>query len=46
MYEDWDDRANECVTDEILQKIQTILDKAFASDSVKQYWTLEKKIVI
>jgi|GEM_PF-6160934 len=46
MYEDWDDRANECVTDEVVKKIQTILDKAFESDSVKQYWTLEKKIEI
>lgn len=46
MYEDWDDRANECITDEVLQKIQSILDEAFKNDSVKQYWTLEKKIEI
>lgn len=46
MYEDWDDRANECITEEVLQKIQSILDEAFKSDSVRQYWTLEKKIVI
>lgn len=46
MYEDWDDKANDCITDEVVQKIQAILDKAFESDYVKQYWTLEKKIEI
>lgn len=46
MYEDWDDKANDCITDDVVQKIQSILDTAFKSDSVRQYWTLEKKIEI
>lgn len=46
LYEDWDERANDCITDEVVNQIQAILDKAFNDDSVKNYWTLEKQIEI
>lgn len=46
MPDDWDDRANDCITEEVVQKIQSILDKAFESETVKQYWILKKKIEI
>lgn len=46
LYEDWDVRANDCITDEAVKKIQEILDEIFNDVSVKNYWSLEKKIEI
>lgn len=46
MYEDWDERAMDCINDDIISKVQTILDEAFKSPSVKNYWTFEKEIEI
>lgn len=44
MYEDWDERAMDCITDDVKAKIQAVLDEAFKDPSVKNYWTLEKEI--
>lgn len=44
MYEDWDETATDCITSEVVDKIQAILDEAFKSPSVQNYWTLEKEI--
>ena len=44
MYEDWDGLASEYITDEVVDKIQKILDDAFSGEHVKQYYTLEKPI--
>lgn len=46
MYEDWDERANDCITDEVVKKIQEILDEAFKGDSVAVYWTYEQPVEI
>jgi hypothetical protein len=46
MYEDWDERANDCFTDELVSKIQSILDEAFKSDYATVYWTCENRVEI
>lgn len=46
MYEDWDERANDCITDEVKSKIQAILDEAFKDDYATVYWTYEKPVEI
>ncbi|RLJ90146.1 hypothetical protein [Planococcus citreus] len=46
MYEDWDDRAMECLKDEHYQRIQEVLDEAFKGDSATEYWSYEKDVII
>ena len=46
MYEDWDERAMDCVTDEVVSKIQAILDEAFKGDYATAYWTYEEPVEI
>lgn len=46
MYEDWDERARDCITDEVKQRIQAILDEAFSSDHATVYWTFEEPVEI
>lgn len=46
MYEDWDNRALDCVTNEVIDKIQTILDEAFKDDYATTYWTYEDRLEI
>ena len=46
MYEDWDERANDCIDDAVISNVQAILDEAFKGDSVTAYWTHENEIVI
>ena len=46
MYEDWDERAMDCITDEVARQIQAILDKAFSSGHATDYWTFDKKVEI
>lgn len=46
MYEDWDDRARDCITQEHIDKIQAVLDDMFKGDSVRKYWTLDGAKVI
>lgn len=46
MYEDWDERAMDCMTDEVIEEIQAILEKAFNSDHATAYWTYENPVEI
>lgn len=46
MYEDWDERAIECITDEIVAKIQSIMDEAFKDDYATTYWSYETSVEI
>ncbi|MGC5327002.1 hypothetical protein [Brevibacillus sp. SYSU BS000544] len=46
MYEDWDERANDCFTDDVKQRIQAILDEAFSSSYATDYWTFEQPVLI
>lgn len=46
MYEDWDERAMECMTDEHLNKIQEILNEAFKGEDATVYWSYEESVEI
>lgn len=46
MYEDWDERAMDCVSDTVVANIQTILDEAFESDYATAYWIYDKPVEI
>jgi uncharacterized protein YdaL len=46
MYENWDERANDCMTKEVIQKIQDVLDEAFKGDHATAYWSYEEPIEI
>ncbi|MWV44807.1 hypothetical protein GRF59_14395 [Paenibacillus sp. HJL G12] len=46
MYEDWDDRAYDCLKQEHYDRIQAVLDKAFSSDHATKYWMLDGPEVI
>jgi hypothetical protein len=46
MYEGWDDRAKDCVTEDVVDKIQALLDECFKSDHATVYWTFEKEVEI
>jgi hypothetical protein len=47
MYEDWDERAWDCVvSNSTIKKIQDILEETFKSDYATSYWTYEKPIEI
>lgn len=46
MYENWDERAMDCLSDEVIEKIQKILDEAFKGDHATVYWTYEKQVEI
>lgn len=46
MYDDWDERANDCLTDDVVQRIQAILDEAFATGHATDYWTFEQRVMI
>ncbi|MEK8128383.1 hypothetical protein WMW72_10755 [Paenibacillus filicis] len=41
MYEDWDDRARDCLKQEHYDRIQAILDEAFSGDHATVYWILD-----
>lgn len=40
MYEDWDNRAWNCVTDEVVNKIQAILDETL-DEATTDYWEFD-----
>ncbi|MBG9732231.1 hypothetical protein ABD87_22670 [Lysinibacillus sphaericus] len=42
MYEGWDSKAMDCITDDVMKKMQSVLDEAFKSPSVRNYWTLDR----
>jgi hypothetical protein len=46
MYEDWDERANDCITPEHIAKIQAVLDDAFKDGHATQYWSYDKPVEI
>lgn len=46
MYEDWDERANDCFTKEVVEKIQEVLNHAFRGDYATSYWTYEQRVEI
>ncbi|WP_248499776.1 hypothetical protein [Staphylococcus aureus] len=46
MYEDWEERANDCIDDAVISNVQAILDEAFKGDGATAYWTHENEIVI
>lgn len=46
MYEDWDERAMDCMTDEYMNKIQEILNEAFKDKDATVYWSYEEPIEI
>ncbi|OAB36994.1 hypothetical protein PMSD_09970 [Paenibacillus macquariensis subsp. defensor] len=46
MYEDWDERANDCITLEHQQRIQAVLDEAFSTGHATDYWTFDKPVEI
>lgn len=46
MYEDWDERAIDCVSDILIQNIQTLLDGAFNNSDATVYWEWDKPVEI
>ncbi|WP_339321390.1 hypothetical protein [Paenibacillus sp. FSL W8-0194] len=46
MYEDWDERAYDCLKQEHYDRIQAVLDEAFCSDHVTKYWMLDGPEVV
>ncbi len=46
MYEDWDERANDCIEPEHLAKLQVVLDEIFKDDYATKYWMLDGPEVI
>lgn len=46
MYDSWNEKAMDCITDDVTNKVQAILNDAFKEDTVKNYWSLEKQIEI
>jgi hypothetical protein len=44
MYEDWDERARDCVDKETVEKIQVLLNEMFAS--ARGYWEYDKAVEI
>ena len=44
MYEDWDEGASDCVTRELVQKIQSLLEESF--EGCSDYWLLENEIIL
>lgn len=46
MYEDWEEHAMDCLQQEHYDRIQAILDEAFSSEAVTDYWMLDGAKVI
>ena len=46
MYEDWDERAFECITEDHIRRIQVVLDEAFAGDYATKYWEYGEPVEI
>lgn len=46
MYEDWDSRAMDCLTKDVVDKMQALLDEAFKGDSATEYWSYEMPVEI
>ncbi|WP_260857860.1 hypothetical protein [Bacillus pumilus] len=46
MYENWGQKARDCFTQEIIEKIQEALNLAFRGDYATAYWTYEQPVEI
>lgn len=46
MYDGWNERAMDCITDEVVDKIQAILNEAFKGDYATAYWEYDKPVEI
>ncbi len=46
MYEDWDERAWDCLPKEVVEKIQKILDEAFSTEYATAYWICDMAVEI
>jgi len=47
MYEDWDDRAWECIDKRgLVEEFQNWLDAAFSTGYATDYWTYDKSVII
>ena len=47
MYEDWDERALDCIEkSNCIERIQAILDDVLSDDHVSKYWTCEQEVEI
>ncbi len=47
MYEDWDDRAWECINKRgLVEEFQSLLDEAFSTGYATDYWLCDKSVVI
>ncbi|MFP7454298.1 hypothetical protein [Bacillus safensis] len=46
MYEGWAERADDCFTKEVVEKIQEVLNHAFRGDYATSYWTYEQRVEI
>lgn len=46
MHSEWQEKAWDCVTQEKLLQIQSILEEMFSGAVVREYWTLESAITI
>lgn len=46
MYEDWIERAMDCVSDVLVKNIQALLDEAFEGDGATVYWEFDKPVEI
>ncbi len=46
MYEDWDERAKDCISDDLVSKMQNLLDEAFKGSAVRDYWEWDKDVEI
>lgn len=46
MYEGWGEKAQDCICDAVIGKLQAALDEAFKDDYATVYWTFEEKVEI
>lgn len=46
MYEDWNERANDCISEEHIKQIQAILDDAFSGSHATEFWNYVSPVEI
>ncbi|QNK89413.1 hypothetical protein H7992_07030 [Sporosarcina sp. resist] len=46
MYEDWSERALDCVSESLIDKVQKLLNGAFEGDDATVYWEWDKPVEI
>lgn len=45
LYEEWDEKAFDCLNQDHYDRIQAVLDEAFKGDSATVYWVLDGPVV-